>query len=326
MQVLVTGGAGYIGSHVCLQLLDAGHQVQVLDNLSSGSKAAVPPGAELVLGDVSDTALLEKLLTGAEAVIHLAALKAAGESMEQPGRYATANIGASLGLCRAMMDAGVNILVFSSSAAVYGAPQYLPVDEEHPKEPLNYYGYTKLVIEQNLDWFDRLAGFRSARLRYFNAAGYNPDGRISGLERNPANLLPVVMEAARGLRPELQIFGDDYNTHDGTGVRDYVHASDLADAHLRALQHLAGGGHSFAVNLGSESGASVRDVCAAVERVSGKPVPARVVDRRPGDPDSLVASSRSAFELLGWEGRLSDVGTLVRSTWEQYRREGVGSD
>lgn len=326
MKVLVTGGAGYVGSHVCLHLLEAGHRVQVLDNLSSGSEEALPDNADLVIGDVGDRSLLARLLPGTDAVIHLAALKAAGESMVQPGRYATANIGATLGLCAEMMAADVSLLVFSSSAAVYGAPRYLPVDEDHPAEPLNYYGYTKLAIERNLDWFDRLIGFRSVRLRYFNAAGYDPDGRVKGLERNPANLLPVVMEAARGIREELRIFGDDYDTPDGTGVRDFIHASDLADAHIRSLDYLHRGGQSVAVNLGSERGASVHDVCRAVERISGRPVPARVVARRPGDPATLIASSQKARQVLGWRAQYSDIDTLVQSTWEQYQRQGVGRD
>jgi UDP-glucose 4-epimerase len=210
--------------------------------------------------------------------------------------------------------------VFSSSAATYGEPKYLPIDEKHPTEPENFYGFTKLEIERILAWYDRLKGLRYAALRYFNAAGYDVRGRISGLEKNPANLIPVIMETAVGMRKELQVFGTDYPTKDGTGVRDYVHVSDLARGHLAALDWISKNDRSLVVNLGSEEGLSVFEILETARRISGKPIPAKISGRRPGDPAKLVASSGLAKELLGWEARESDVETLVRTTWEAYSR------
>jgi UDP-glucose 4-epimerase len=202
---------------------------------------------------------------------------------------------------------------------VYGEPRYLPVDELHPTNPENYYGFTKLEIERFLEWYGRLKGLTYAALRYFNAAGYDPSGRISGLERNPANLLPVVMEVAAGMRSELQIFGNDYETPDGTGVRDYVHVSDLADAHVRAFDYLTGRKKNIVVNLGSESGISVKTMVDKAREITGKTISVRMAARRPGDSAKLVASSKRAEEILGWKAKYSDVETLIASTWEVYR-------
>jgi UDP-glucose 4-epimerase len=202
---------------------------------------------------------------------------------------------------------------------VYGEPKYLPIDEAHPKNPENYYGFTKLEIERFLEWYDRLKGLAYAALRYFNAAGYDPSGRIWGLERNPANLLPVVMEVAAGMRKELQIFGNDYKTPDGTGVRDYVHVSDLADAHVRAFDYLTANNKSLVVNLGSENGISVKEMVDKARAVTGKPIPAFIVPRRPGDAAKLVASSGLAKRLLGWKAKYSDVETLLSTTWVVYK-------
>ncbi|HRW25777.1 MAG TPA: GDP-mannose 4,6-dehydratase, partial [Spirochaetia bacterium] len=215
---------------------------------------------------------------------------------------------------------GIKRFVFSSSAAVYGEPAYLPVDEKHPTVPENFYGFTKLEIERILDWYDRLKGLRYSALRYFNAAGYDVRGRVRGLERNPANLLPVIMETAAGMRPGLRVFGNDYDTKDGTGVRDYVHVNDLAAAHVAALERMERADESLVVNLGSEEGLSVLEILEAARRITGKPVPATIEGRRPGDPARLVASSALAAEKLGWKARYSDVDTLVETSWKVYER------
>ncbi len=319
MKVLVIGGAGYIGAHVARMLLDEGCEVCVFDNLSSGCAENLFPEAEFVRGDILDYAGLKDVMAkGWDALIHLAALKAAGESMLQPEKYSVHNITGTLNILNAASECGVKLIVFSSSAAVYGEPKYIPVDEKHQTQPENYYGFTKLEIERFLDWYDRLKGIRYAALRYFNAAGYDPAGRIHGLEKNPANLLPVIMETAIGKRKTLQIFGNDYDTPDGTGVRDYVHVSDLADAHIRALRYIGEGGRSLIVNLGSEHGISVMEMLESARRISGKPIPSTVTTRRPGDPAKLVASSALAHSVLGWKARLSDVDTLVATTWKMY--------
>jgi UDP-glucose 4-epimerase len=250
----------------------------------------------------------------------LAAAKAAGESMLDPEKYSRQNLVGSIGILNEASRAGIRMLVFSSSAATYGDPCYLPIDEKHPTESANYYGFTKLEIERILAWYDRLRGIKYAALRYFNAAGYDSAGRVRGLERNPANLVPVIMEVAAGMRPELTVFGDDYPTPDGTCIRDYVHVSDLARAHVAALGHLAGGAPSLTVNLGSGTGLSVFEILETARRITGKPIPARIVGRRPGDPATLCASSALAAERLGWEATCSDAGTIVSTTWEAYQR------
>ncbi|HOX31335.1 MAG TPA: UDP-glucose 4-epimerase GalE [Spirochaetales bacterium] len=324
MRILIVGGAGYIGSHVAREFLDAGHEVAVFDNLSSGRRDNLFPEARFVEGDILDyPALLGCMRGGFDALVHLAAAKAAGESMLKPEKYALQNLNGTVHILNAALEAGVGKVVFSSSAATYGEPKYLPIDEKHPTEPENFYGYTKLEVERLLGWYDRLRGLKFAALRYFNAAGYDVKGRIRGLERDPANLLPVVMEAAAGMRPEVQVFGDDYPTRDGTGVRDYVHVSDLARGHVAALEWVSREGRSLVVNLGSEKGISVLEIIEEARRVTGRPIPARIMPRRPGDPAQLYASSALARELLGWEARHSDVGSLVATTWEAYRASGA---
>lgn len=318
MNVLVIGGAGYIGSHVSLELLERGHRVTVFDNLSSGDRINLDPRSAFVHGSILDPLALRSALRGQEAVVHLAAFKAAGESMVDPGKYAWNNIAGTIAILNAMIEAGISLFVFSSSAAVFGEPQYLPIDERHPTEPVNFYGQTKLEIERILRWYQQLKGLRWAALRYFNAAGYDPNLRIRGLEQNPANLLPVIMEVAVGVRPHLGVFGNDYPTRDGTCIRDYVHVTDLAVAHVQSLDLLAGGRESLVVNLGSENGVTVLEMLETARRVTGRPIPAQIQGRRPGDPASLVASSARARELLGWQARYSDVETLVRTTWNVY--------
>jgi UDP-glucose 4-epimerase len=322
MKVLVIGGAGYIGSHVARLFMDRGHSVDVADNLSSGTRRNLFPESGFFEGDILDYPwLLATMKRGYDAVVHLAAAKAAGESMIVPEKYSTQNLVGTINILNAMAAAGIKRLVFSSSAAVYGEPKYLPIDEDHPKNPENYYGFTKLEIERILGWYDRLKGFKFAALRYFNAAGYDPAGRIAGLEKNPANLLPVIMEVAAGLRPKLDVYGTDYATPDGSGVRDYVHVSDLAEAHLLSLEHIVESGASLTVNLGSEEGLSVLQIVEAARRITGKPIRTEIVARRPGDPARLVASSAAAKRILGWSAKYSDLETLVKTTWNVYSKK-----
>jgi UDP-glucose 4-epimerase len=321
-RILVVGGAGYIGSHVARAFLDKNHSVTVFDNLSSGRRENLFSEAAFVQGDILDfEKLRDTMALGFDAVIHLAALKAAGESMEFPEKYSTNNICGTVNLLNAASETGIKNIVFSSSAAVYGSPQYVPVDENHSTEPINYYGFTKLEIERLLAWYERIRGIRFAALRYFNAAGYDPAGRIQGLEKNPQNLLPLVMEVAAGIRGRLSIFGNDYDTADGTGVRDYVHVCDLADAHLSAYGYITRTNQSLTVNLGSEKGISVKAIIEAARRITGRPIAAEVVGRRPGDPATMIASSEKASKLLSWKAKLSDCETLVASTWNVYKAQ-----
>lgn len=321
MKALILGGAGYIGSHVCLEFLVRGHQVTVFDNLSSGTKDNIFPEEQFVHGDIMDySTLSHEMAKGYDVVVHLAAFKAAGESMLKPEKYATNNIAGTINVLNAMTEHNVKYFVFSSSAAVYGEPSYLPIDEKHPTNPENFYGFTKLEIERILSWYDTLKGIRYAALRYFNAAGYDPQGRVKGLEKNPANLLPVIMEVAIGRRKELQVFGNDYPTKDGTGIRDYVHVTDLAHGHVNALEYMKKHDKSLVVNLGSEEGLSVLDILEAARRITGKPIPAVMTARRPGDPAKLVAGSKLALELLNWKARYSDVETLVTTSWDVYKQ------
>ena len=321
MRILVVGGAGYIGSHVCRKLLDSGHAVTVFDNLSSGLKENLFQEAEFVRGDIlNPNDISSCTIRGFDALVHLAAFKAAGESMLAPGKYAVNNLTGTINILNASVLANIPNIVFSSTAAVYGEPDYLPVDEKHPTRPENFYGFTKLEIEKLLDWYDRLKGIKFAALRYFNAAGYDAAGRIDGLEKNPGNLLPIVMEVAVGKRDRLDIFGDDYDTPDGTCIRDYVHVTDLATGHLAALDYISSRQKSLVVNLGSESGLSVLEMVEAARRITGKPIPAVIADRRPGDPAKLVSAAGLAKQSLTWVAKHSDVDSLVSTSWDAYQR------
>ena len=330
MNILVIGGAGYIGSHVVREFLDQGHKVTVFDNLSSGLRENLFQEAGFIHGTIMDyTALLAACKSvrasaegqgGYDAAVHLAAFKAAGESMLKPEKYSFNNINGTVNILNALTEAGIKYLVFSSSAAVYGEPEYLPIDEKHPTVPENYYGFTKLEIERIMCWYDKIRGLRFASLRYFNAAGYDVKGRISGLEQNPANLIPVTMECAIGMRPQMQIYGDDYETPDGTCVRDYVHVSDLAAGHAAALDYISKNNKSLTVNLGSENGSSVKEIVEAAKRITGKKIEAPVGGRRPGDPARLIASSKMAQELLGWRAKYSDIDTLIETSWKAYQK------
>lgn len=319
---LVTGGAGYIGSHVVHHLIEEGHKVTVLDNLSLGRRENLPPEAQLIVGDILNDADLQKAFAQpVDVVFHFAAWKAAGESMTNPQKYGHNNICGSLSLLNACVKFGVTNFVFSSSAAVYGDPAYLPVDEKHPLNPVNYYGYTKLAIEENLRWYSQLKGLRFAALRYFNATGYDIKGRVKGKEKNPANLSPVVMEVLAGIRPSMQVFGNDYDTPDGTCIRDYIHVNDLATAHLKAMHYLMEKGENLIVNLGTGKGHSVLEVIKAAEKVTGRKVNYTIVGRRPGDPPELVASSALANQLLDWKAQYSDLETIFKTMAEVYLTE-----
>ena len=320
MKVLLFGGAGYIGTHVAMAFLDRGDHVGIYDNLSSGLRSNVPEGAEFFEGDILDREKVAEVLSkGWDAAVHLAAFKAAGESMVKPEKYSENNISGSLIIMTECEKHGCMNFILSSSAATYGEPKYLPIDEKHPTNPENYYGYTKLCIEENLKWYSKLKGLHFAALRYFNAAGYDVDGRMMGLERNPANLIPVIMECAVGIRKEVGIFGTDYDTPDGTCIRDYVHVTDLADAHVAAADYLMNKKEDLIVNLGSETGISVREIVETARRVTGQPIPSVDSPRRPGDPAKLVASSTLAHEKLGWSANHSDPETLIGSTWKVYK-------
>ena len=320
MKVLVIGGAGYIGSHVVKEMMKAGHRVTVFDNLSSGLRVNLFPQNDFIYGNILIPADLEAAFSqGFDAFVHLAAFKAAGESMILPEKYSVNNITGTINIMNAAVKYNCKKMIFSSSAAVFGAPEYLPIDEDHPKNPENYYGFTKLEIERFMAWYDKLKGMRFAALRYFNAAGYDPDGEIRGLEQNPANLLPRVMEVAAGMKDGMKVFGTDYDTRDGTCIRDYVHVTDLARAHVMALDYIAKNDKSLTVNLGTEKGTTVKEIIDAARKITGKEIPSEDVERRPGDPACLYATSKRAKELLGWEPKYSDVETLVKTTWEVYR-------
>ncbi len=320
MKVLIIGGAGYIGSHVTKAMVSAGHEVTVFDNLSSGLLINLRPSAAFIAGDIRHADdLSEAFSRGFDACVHLAAFKAVGESMVAPEKYSVNNLSGTINILNAASESACRNIVFSSSAAIFGSPEYVPIDEEHPKNPESYYGFTKLEIERILGWYDTIRGIKYAALRYFNAAGYDPSGEIVGLERNPQNLLPIVMEVAMGWRKELQIFGNDYDTRDGTCLRDYVHVSDLAEAHVNALSYLEREGKSLAVNLGSEKGVTVTEMVEAARRVTGRDIPAKYVGRRPGDASALIPTSALARSLIGWNPRHSDVDTLIGSTWDIYR-------
>ncbi len=320
MKILVTGGAGYIGSHVVYELIDQGHPVTILDDMSLGLDENIDPRAEFVKGSTHSDSDLDKVLSnGIEGVIHLAAWKAAGESMTDPAKYARNNLNGTINLLSACDRHDVKNFVFSSTASVYGSPQYMPMDEDHPTEPINYYGETKLQIERNLKWFSELKGIRFAALRYFNAAGYDVQGRIRGKERDPQNLIPIVMEVASGIQEKLEVFGNDYDTHDGTGVRDYIHVNDLATAHEKAMAFISDSKVDLLVNLATGEGHSVLDVINKAKEVSGKDIPFEIVKRRAGDPATVVAMSKKANDVLGWSPEYSDLDTLINSAWEVYK-------
>jgi UDP-glucose-4-epimerase GalE len=321
--ILVTGGAGYIGSHACKALARAGYRPVVLDNLSRGHRGAVRWGP-LVEADLADRdALLAAMRHhSVGAVMHFAALAYVGESVADPALYYRNNVGGTLCLLDAMREAGIGRIVFSSTCATYGTPERVPIDETAPQHPVNPYGETKLAIERVLHWYAAAYGIRSVALRYFNAAGADPEGEI-GEEHDPeTHLIPLVIDAALGRRPEIAIFGTDYPTPDGTAIRDYIHVQDLAEAHVAALAYLTERRDSAAMNLGTGAGYSVREVIAAAQAVSGRRVPQREAPRRAGDPAALVADPSLAIRLLGWRARISDLNTILRTALAWHIKAG----
>lgn len=320
--ILVTGGAGYIGSHTCKALAHAGYLPIVYDNLSRGYEAAVRWGP-LAVHDLADKDALRRVILDHDvaAVIHFAAFAYVGESMQDPLGYFQNNVANTLNLLEAMDDTGVSTIVFSSTCATYGIPDAVPISEQHPQVPVNPYGESKLMIERILDWHGKARDFNSVVLRYFNAAGADLDGEIGENHDPETHLVPLAIKAALGHIPHLCIFGQDYETPDGTAIRDFIHVTDLAAAHVRSLEYLFETGGQAALNLGTGQGYSVREIVEAVERWSGRTVPTRVGPRRKGDAPILVADPTQAHALLGWSSRYSDLDTIIQSAgaWESRR-------
>jgi UDP-arabinose 4-epimerase len=321
--VLVTGGAGYIGSHTCKALHRAGYTPVTYDDLCRGHAGAVRWGP-LEVGALQDAGRLHEVLAAHRpaAVLHFAALAYVGESMAEPGRYYDNNVGGTVALLEAMRHAGIEQLVFSSTCATFGVPSGGAIDDDHPQDPINPYGASKLMVERILRDYGTIHGLRSVSLRYFNAAGADPDGELGERHDPETHLLPLALAAAAGDRDAVEIYGDDYPTLDGSCVRDYVHVSDLADAHVRALAHLQAGGASTACNLGTGAGSSVIEVIEQVQATTGRPVPVRRSPRRPGDPPTLVAAVDRATSLLGWVPTRSSLATIVDDAWRWYRGAG----
>jgi UDP-glucose 4-epimerase len=320
--ILVVGGAGYIGSHMVLDLLRAGYPVVTLDNLSRGHRELLP-GGDFIEGDLGNPADLQRVFASypVGAVMHFAAHSQVGESVEQPLLYYRNNVANTIGLLEAMQDAGVGHFIFSSTAAVYGEPEQVPITEDHPRHPTNPYGATKLAVERLLADLSPASGLTWSVLRYFNAAGADASGTIGERHEPETHLIPLVLQVATGQRPGIRIFGDDYPTPDGTCLRDYVHVSDLTRAHLLALEALLAGGGNTTYNLGNSTGYSVRQVIEAARTITGHPIPAEVAPRRAGDPAVLVADSGRIRAGLGWQPAYEDIEAIIRTAWEWHQRE-----
>lgn len=319
MAILVTGGAGYIGSHTVAELLDRGEEVVVIDNLLTGHREALL-GGKLYEGDLRDKALLAKLFSEnkIEAVIHFAASSLVGESMKDPVKYYDNNVYGTQCLLEAMQHAGVDKIVFSSTAATYGEPEKVPIEEGDRTEPANVYGETKLTMERMMAWFDKVLGIKYVALRYFNAAGAHASGKIGEDHRPESHLIPLVLQTALKQRESIAVFGDDYPTEDGTCVRDYIHVSDLADAHVRAVTYLRSGSASNIFNLGNGLGFSVKQVIETSKKVTGLDIPVVIQERRAGDPAVLVASSDKARSVLGWNPQHADLEKIIQSAWNWH--------
>jgi UDP-glucose 4-epimerase len=324
VNILVTGGAGYIGSHAVRLLLQAGYDVRVYDNLSQGHRQAVPAD-RLIVGDLHDRALVEQVLREhrIEAVMHFAAFALVGESVSDPAKYYHNNVVASLSLLEAMRAADVRKMVFSSTTATYGEPDTIPITETERQQPINPYGFCKLVIEHALADYAHAYGLAYAALRYFNAAGASPTGDIGEDHTPESHLIPIVLQVALGQRDHISIFGDDYPTPDGTCIRDYIHVDDLGAAHVKALDHLQPG-QGLKLNLGTGHGNSVREVIEACRRVTGHAIPEKIAPRRPGDPPCLVADSSLAQTTLNWKPRYTDINDLVATAWRWHQSHPQG--
>jgi len=321
MNILVTGGAGYIGSHACKALAAAGYNPVSVDNLVYGHRQAVRWGP-LEVGDIGDRAFIDEVLARyrPSAVLHFAAYAYVGESVENPGKYYRNNVAGSLTLLEALRDQAVDKLIFSSTCATYGVPERVPIAEHHPQHPINPYGRSKLMIEQMLRDFDCAHGLRSIALRYFNAAGADPDAEVGEAHDPETHLIPLVLDAAAGSRATITVYGDDYDTPDGTCIRDYIHVTDLADAHVRALQALEQGAASTAYNLGNGRGFSVREVIDRAAAITGCPIAVEVGRRRPGDPPRLVGDAERIRSALGWRPTYADLDTIIATAWRWHQR------
>lgn len=330
MSILVLGGAGYIGSHAVYQLIDQNKDVVVIDNLQTGHRGAVHPKATFYEGDIRDLDFLRQVFQheNIDAVIHFAANSLVGESMEQPLIYFDNNVYGTQQLLQAMIEHNVKKIVFSSTAATYGEPEVVPITEDMETKPTNTYGETKLTMEKMMKWVAKAHGIKYVSLRYFNVAGARETGEI-GEDHDPeTHLIPIILQTALGKRPHITIFGDDYDTPDGTCIRDYIHVEDLIDAHLLALYYLNNGGKSDIFNLGSSQGFSVKEMIEAARKVTGKPIPAQIGERRPGDPSILIASSEKARKILGWKPARTSIEKIIEDAWRWHvnHPKGYGKD
>lgn len=330
MAILVLGGAGYIGSHMVDRLVEQGREkVVVVDNLIKGHRAAVHKEALFYEGDLSDKSFMRKVFEenpDIDAVIHFAAYSLVAESMVEPLKYFSNNTAGLINLLEVMNEYEVKKIIFSSTAATYGIPEVVPILETSPQKPINPYGESKLMMETIMKWCDQAYGIKFVALRYFNVAGAKPDGSIGEDHGPETHLLPIILEVAQGVRDKIMIFGTDYNTPDGTNVRDYVHPFDLADAHMLAVDYLRGGNPSDAFNLGSSTGFSNLEILEAARRVTGKDIPSELADRRPGDPDILIASSEKARTILGWEPKFDNIEDMISSAWAWHSSHPYGYD
>ena len=320
--VLVTGGGGYIGSHTCKALAQAGYLPITLDNLVYGHKWAIKWGP-FIKGNILDRKVLDEIFEKYYplAVLHFAAYALVEESVKKPGKYYHNNVTGTISLLEAVHDHGCKNFVFSSTAATYGKPKIIPVPVNHPQAPINPYGWSKLMMERILKDFDHAYGIKHASLRYFNAAGADPDGETGEMHDPETHLIPLVIKAAFGLRPYIEIYGTDYPTPDKTAIRDYIHVTDLAEAHVKTLELLMDGSDSFALNLGTGQGHSVKEIIEAVEKVSGKPVPKKEVGRRSGDPPVLVADGTDAYQLLNWKPKFTDINSIAETAFRWHEKE-----
>lgn len=325
MNILVTGGAGYVGSHAVAALKESGHTPIVIDTLELGHAPAVGD-SELVVGDIADHDLVTRVLRefNIEAVMHFAAYAEVGESMQEPMKYYRNNTLATLRLLSAMLDCGVKTFIFSSTAATYGEPDTVPISEDISKTPINVYGHSKLQTEETCAWLAKQAGLKYVAYRYFNACGAHRSGNIGEAHHPESHLIPLILQVPMGKRENIKIFGNDYPTPDGTCVRDYIHVTDLAEAHVKGIEYLTSGGESTSINLGTGHGYSVREIIEVARKVTDHPIPAVEAERRPGDPPELVASVGRAKKLLGWEAQHSDLVTIVSSAWTWHKEHPEG--
>lgn len=323
-RVLVIGGAGYIGAHTVDSMLSHGYAVTVFDNLLTGKKEHLSKEVSFIKGSILNITALNKAFEESkpDAVIHLAALKAAGESMRDGVAYSDTNIVGTINILKAMIKYNIHHIVFSSTAATYGEPQYLPMDEEHLQMPTNYYGATKLIVETIFEWYAKIYDINYASLRYFNAAGHTPSTKFTVIEQNPQNLIPIILETALGIRKTLQIFGNDYPTHDGTCLRDYIHVCDIAEAHALSLQYLSEHTDSLQLNLGTGNSFSVLEVYKMACEITKIDIPMEFVERRHGDPDSVYAKSILAYKKIKWKPQYNKLEDMIEHAWLSYLRYG----